>query len=43
MEIQGGNHAQFGNYAPQQRDSPTITSDEQQRQTMEAIEVFLAQ
>lgn len=44
VEIQGGNHAQFGNYGPQKGDLPaTITAEEQQKQTVEAIEAFLAQ
>ena len=42
VEIEGGNHAQFGNYGPQKRDLPAaISSEEQQRQTVEAIEAFL--
>ena len=44
VEIEGGNHAQFGNYGPQKGDLPaTITAEEQQKQTVEAIEAFLAQ
>ena len=44
MEIEGGNHAQFGNYGPQKGDLPaTISAEEQQKQTVEAIEAFLAQ
>lgn len=44
VEIEGGNHAQFGNYGPQKGDLPaTISTQEQQRQTAEAIEAFLAQ
>ena len=44
VEIEGGNHAQFGNYGPQKGDLPAIISaEEQQRQTVEAIEAFLAQ
>ena len=44
VEIQGGNHAQFGNYGPQRGDLPaTISAEEQQRQTVEAIGAFLAQ
>ena len=44
VEIEGGNHAQFGNYGPQKGDPPaTISAEEQQRQTVEAIEAFLAQ
>lgn len=43
VEIEGGNHAQFGNYGPQKGDLPaTISAEEQQRQTVEAIEDFLA-
>ena len=43
VEIEGGNHAQFGNYGPQKGDSPaTITAAEQQEQTVEAISAFLA-
>ena len=42
VEIQGGNHAQFGNYGPQKGDLPaTISAEEQQRQTVEAIAAFL--
>ena len=44
VEIEGGNHAQFGNYGPQKGDLPaTISAQEQQAQTVEAIEAFLAQ
>ena len=44
VEIEGGNHAQFGNYGPQKGDLPaTISAKEQQKQTVEAIEAFLAQ
>ena len=44
VEIEGGNHAQFGNYGPQKGDPPAaISAGEQQRQTVEAIEAFLAQ
>ena len=44
VEIEGGNHAQFGNYGPQKGDLPaTISAQEQQKQTVEAIEAFLAQ
>lgn len=36
--IEGGNHAQFGHYGPQEGDGiPTISRDEQQRQATEAI------
>ena len=42
VEIEGGNHAQFGNYGPQKGDLPAIISaQEQQRQTVAAIEAFL--
>ena len=42
VEIEGGNHAQFGNYGPQQGDLPaTISAQEQQAQTVAAIEEFL--
>lgn len=44
VEIEGGNHAQFGNYGPQKGDAPaTISAQEQQKQTVEAIEAFLAE
>lgn len=44
VEIEGGNHAQFGNYGPQKGDLPAaISSEEQQKQTVAAIEAFLAQ
>lgn len=44
VEIEGGNHAQFGNYGPQKGDLPaTISAQEQQKQTVEAIKAFLAQ
>ena len=43
VEIQGGNHAQFGNYGPQKGDAPaTISAEEQQAQTMEAVADFIA-
>lgn len=44
VEIEGGNHAQFGNYGPQKGD-PTaeISAQEQQAQTVAAIEAFLAE
>lgn len=42
VEIEGGNHAQFGNYGPQKEDLPaTISTEEQQAQTVDAIEQFL--
>ena len=41
--IEGGNHAQFGNYGPQAGDGvPTISREEQQQQTANAV-VELAQ
>lgn len=41
--IEGGNHAQFGNYGKQKGDpDATISSEEQQNITVEAIEKFLA-
>ena len=44
MEIEGGNHAQFGNYGPQKGDQPaTISAEEQQAQTVAAIEEFLGE
>ena len=42
VEIEGGNHAQFGNYCPQKGDLPAaISAEEQQAQTVEAIQSFL--
>ena len=42
VEIEGGNHAQFGNYGPQKGDLPAeISAEEQQAQTVAAIEAFL--
>ena len=44
VEIEGGNHAQFGNYGMHKGDPPTeISAEEQQKQTVEAIEAFLAE
>lgn len=44
VEIEGGNHAQFGNYGPQKGDLPaTISAEEQQARTVAAIEVFLGE
>lgn len=44
VEIKGGNHAQFGNYGPQKGDLPaTISAQDQQKQTVEAIEKFIDQ
>ena len=43
VEIEGGNHAQFGNYGPQKGDLPAaISTKEQQAQTVAAIEAFLS-
>ena len=43
FEIEGGNHAQFGNYGPQKGDLPaSISAQEQQEQTSLAIGEFLA-
>ena len=42
VEIEGGNHAQFGNYGPQKGDLPaTISAAEQQAQTVDAISGFM--
>lgn len=42
VEIEGGNHAQFGNYGLQKGDPMAeISAEEQQKQTVEAIEAFL--
>lgn len=44
VEIEGGNHAQFGNYGPQDGDLPaTISAEEQQAQTVEVISDFIVQ
>lgn len=44
VEIQGGNHAQFGNYGPQKGDATaTISAEEQQAQTVDAIMKFIGQ
>lgn len=44
VEIQGGNHAQFGNYGPQKGDPPaSISAQEQQAQTVAAIKAFISQ
>ena len=44
VEIEGGNHAQFGNYGPQKGDPPgEISAEEQQAQTVTAIEAFIDQ
>ena len=43
VEIQGGNHAQFGNYGPQKGDTPAaISAEEQQARTVEAVADFIA-
>ncbi len=43
VEIEGGNHAQFGNYGPQKGYLPaTISSEEQQAQTVAAIKDFIS-
>lgn len=43
VEIEGGNHAQFGNYGPQKGDMPaTISAEEQQAQAVAAISDFIA-
>ena len=42
MKIEGGNHAQFGNYGKQKGDpDATISSDEQQNRTVTAIVDFI--
>lgn len=42
--IDGGNHAQFGNYGPQKGDHPaTISAEEQQKETVDAITTFINQ
>lgn len=42
VPIEGGNHAQFGNYGPQKGDfTATISAQDQQKQTVVAIEDFL--
>lgn len=43
VELEGGNHAQFGNYGKQKGDpDATITTEEQQRMTVEAMTDFFA-
>lgn len=43
VEIEGGNHAQFGNYGPQKGDpAAAISAQDQQAQTVAAIEAFLS-
>ena len=42
--LDGGCHAQFGSYGPQEGDGiPTISGEEQVRQTAEAIAAFVGQ
>lgn len=42
VKIEGGNHAQFGNYGPQDGDAEaTISAEEQQRQTVDAVIEFV--
>lgn len=42
--LEGGCHAQFGSYGPQEGDgTPTISGEEQIRQTVEAMMIFIAQ
>ncbi len=42
--LDGGCHAQFGSYGPQDGDgTPTISGEEQVRQTAEAIAAFVGQ
>ncbi|MGX8797329.1 alpha/beta fold hydrolase [Fusibacter sp. JL298sf-3] len=44
VAIEGGNHAQFGNYGPQRGDAEaTITREAQQRAAVDAIEAFVAE
>lgn len=43
VEIDGGNHAQFGNYGPQDGDAPAaISAESQQDQAVDAIVSFIA-
>ena len=43
VEIQGGNHAQFGNYGPQKGDPPAaISPEDQQAQAVSAITEFIS-
>lgn len=43
VKIEGGNHAQFGNYGPQDGDpEATISAEEQQDQAVEAVVDFIA-
>lgn len=42
IELIGGNHAQFGNYGPQEGDgTASISADQQQQQAVEAITAFI--
>lgn len=42
VEIEGGNHAQFGNYGPQDGDAPaTISAESQQDQAVDAVISFI--
>lgn len=42
LELQGGNHAQFGDYGPQDKDGqPTLSATEQLRQTQQALHAWL--
>ena len=42
--IEGGNHAKFGNYGPQDGDKPAIISaEEQQKETVDAMTAFINQ
>ncbi len=44
LELQGGNHAQFGDYGPQDKDGQaTISKAEQLRQTQQALVTWLKQ
>ena len=44
MVLNGGCHAQFGSYGPQDGDGvPTISGEEQVRQTADAISAFIGQ
>lgn len=43
LVLQGGNHAQFGDYGPQDKDLlPTLSAAEQLRQTQQAVNAWLA-
>lgn len=44
VPIEGGNHAQFGDYGPQKGDLPAaISAQEQQAQTVTAVAEFIEQ